>query len=282
MFVPFLIMLREGIEAALIVGIVAGYLSQTGRHQWLPYVWIGILLALGFSLLTGAAIQYGNAEFPQKIQEIFEAVIGFVAVGVLTSMVLWMKKAARSMAKSLRVSIDEALAARSSANGLGLIALVFFAVAREGVESVFFLLAAFQQSHSAEAPTGALLGLLCSVGIGYGIYVGGLRLNLTRFFRWTGIFILAVAAGVLSSSMKSLHEAGIWNYAQAVVFDWSNTLPVGSPLGVFLSGIFGYQDTPTVSEITVYFAYLAATLYVFLCPSRKSDPVKDKIAQGQA
>jgi high-affinity iron transporter len=129
---------------------------------------------------------------------------------------------------------------------------------------VFFLLAAFQQSHSAAAPVGALLGLLCAVLVGYGIYAGGVRINLRRFFRWTGVFILVVAAGILAGSVRSLHEAGLWNHAQQIVFDLSGVLPVGSPLGTMLSGIFGYQDTPTVSEIFVYVAYLVFTLHAFL------------------
>jgi high-affinity iron transporter len=264
MLVPFLIMLREGIEAALIVGIVASYLSQTGRSQWMSAVWLGILLAIALSFFVGAGLQLASAEFPQKTQEGFEAVVGLLAVGVLTSMVLWMRKIARSMAQSLRHSIDQALASSSRTQGMALIAMVFFAVAREGLESVFFLLAAFQQSHSAAAPVGALLGLLCAVLVGYGIYAGGVRINLRRFFRWTGVFILVVAAGILASSVRSLHEAGLWNHAQQIVFDLSGVLPVGSPLGTMLSGIFGYQDTPTVSEIFVYVAYLVFTLHAFL------------------
>jgi high-affinity iron transporter len=264
MLVPFLIMLREGIEAALIVGIVASYLSQTGRSQWMSAVWLGILLAIALSFFVGAGLQLASAEFPQKTQEGFEAAVGLVAVGVLTSMVLWMRKIARSMAQSLRHSIDQALASSSRTQGMALIAMVFFAVAREGLESVFFLLAAFQQSHSAAAPVGALLGLLCAVLVGYGIYAGGVRINLRRFFRWTGVFILVVAAGILAGSVRSLHEAGLWNHAQQIVFDLSGVLPVGSPLGTMLSGIFGYQDTPTVSEIFVYVAYLVFTLHAFL------------------
>jgi high-affinity iron transporter len=265
MLVPFLIMLREGVEAALIVGIIAGYLKQTGRGAWMPVVWIGILLALALSLAVGAALQFASAEFPQKAQELFEAVIGLIAVCVLTSMVFWMRKAARSIKAELHHSIDAAFET-SSHKGLGLVAMVFFAVAREGLESVFFLLAAFQQSEGMTAPLGALLGVLAAIAIGYGIYIGGLRLNLRRFFRWTGIFILFVAAGILANSVKALHEAGLWNHLQQVVFDMSGALPLDSPLGSLLSGMFGYIDTPTVSELAAYLAFIIPALLVFLAP----------------
>jgi len=265
MLVPFLIMLREGLEAALIVGIVASYLRQTGRGQWLPAVWVGIFLAIALSLFVGAGLQFVSAEFPQKLQELFEAVVGFIAAAVLMSMVLWMRKAARNISSELRASVDAAFAQPGS-KAFGLIAMVFIAVAREGLESVFFLLATFQQSAGAGAPLGALLGVLVAVAVGYGIYAGGIRLNLKHFFRWTGVFILFVAAGIMSNSVLALHEAGVWNYAQTVVFDLSGVLPVGSPAGTLFAGILGYQDTPTISEVVAYIAFLIITLFLFLRP----------------
>jgi high-affinity iron transporter len=269
MLVPFLIMLREGIEAALIVGIVAGYLNQTGRARWMPMVWIGILLAVALSLFVGAALQFISAEFPQKAQEFFEAVVGVIAVSVLTSMVFWMRKVSRSIASELRASVDTALAS-SRRQGYALVGMIFFAVAREGLESVFFLLATFQQSESAAAPAGALLGLICACIVGYAIYAGGVRLNLKRFFRWTGVFILVVAAGILAGSVRALHEAGLWNYLQGVVFDASSILPADSAVGTVFSGIFGYEDAPTQSEVLAYVAFLAVSLYGFLRPATRA------------
>lgn len=272
MLAPFLIMFREGVEAALIVGIIASYLKQTGRGVWMPVVWIGILLAIALSLFVGAGLQIVSAEFPQKMQELFEAVIGLVAVVVLTSMVFWMRKAARSIKAELHHSIDEALASHSG--GFGLAAMAFLAVVREGLESVFFLLATFQQSGSALAPLGALLGVLLAVLVGYGIYRGGLKLNLRRFFRWTGVFILIVAAGILANAVKALHEAGLWNHFQTVVFDFSARLPLDSPLGSVLGGILGYIDAPTISEITMYVAFLAVSLFLFLAPHAPGEDAK--------
>ncbi|MEJ5021679.1 iron uptake transporter permease EfeU [Ochrobactrum vermis] len=269
MLVPFLIMFREGVEAALIVGIIASYLHQTGRSAWMPVVWIGVLLALAMSLAVGAILQLLSAEFPQKAQEMFEAIIGLIAVFVLTSMVFWMRKAARSIKAELHHSIDAAFQTPTH-KGFGLILMVFFAVAREGLESVFFLLAAFQQSEGAAAPFGALLGVLLAAVVGYGIYKGGLRLNLRRFFRWTGVFILIIAAGILANSVMALHEAGVWNHFQTVVFDASDILPLDSTLGSVLAGIFGYIATPTVSEVIAYVAFLVPALILFLMPASAS------------
>jgi high-affinity iron transporter len=262
MLVPFLIMFREGVEAALIVGIIASYLSRTGRGAWMPVVWIGIFLALAFSLGVGAILQLAAVEFPQKAQELFEAIIGLVAVCVLTSMVFWMRKAARSIKAELQDSIDAAFAAPSH-KGFGLIAMVFLAVAREGVESVFFLLAAFQQAN-AYAPLAALAGVALAGFVGYGVYAGSVHLNLRRFFRWTGAFILIVAAGLLANSVNALHEAGLWNHWQNVVFDISGVLPMDSPLGSVLSGVLGYIDAPNVSELVVYVGFLVPSLWFFL------------------
>lgn len=265
MLAPFLIMLREGIEAALITGIIATYLRQTGQSAWMPAVWIGILLAVAMSLFVGAALQIVSAEFPQKAQELFEAIVGIVAVIFLTTMVFWMRKAARSIKAELHDSIDVALAS-SSGTSWALIGMVFFAVAREGLESIFFLLAIFQQSTGPAAPLAALAGILVSVLIGLGIYVGGLRLNLRRFFRWTGVFILFVAAGILAGALRNLHEAGLWNSLQTSAYDLSTILPTSGLLGTILSGVFGYQESPSIGEALVYIAFLAATLTLFFRP----------------
>ncbi|HEV7718780.1 MAG TPA: FTR1 family protein, partial [Arsenicitalea sp.] len=195
----------------------------------------------------------------------FEAVVGVVAVVVLCSMVFWMRKAARSIKATLQDSIDRALDHTTGQN-LALIGMVFLAVAREALESVFFLLAVFQQSTGPAAPIGALLGTLAAAAIGFGIYAGGVKLNLKHFFRWTGVFILIVAAGILARAVRSLHEAGLWNQLQGTVFDLSGIMPVDSPLGTVFSGLFGYQDTPTVGEVIVYVAFLAISLTAFLMP----------------
>lgn len=269
MLAPFLIMLREGIEAALITGIVATYLRQTGRANWMPAVWVGVFLAVALSLFVGAALQLVSAEFPQKAQELFEAFVGLIAVTVLVSMVFWMRRAARSIKSELHDSIDAAFAGNSR-QGWALVGMVFFAVAREGLESIFFLLAVFQQSSGPAAPLGALGGIFVAAILGYGIYAGGVRLNMRHFFRWTGIFILVVAAGILASALGNLHEAGLWNGLQAQAFNLGDVLPVASVLGTILSGIFSYQEAPSTGEVIVYVVFLAVTLFFFLRPAATS------------
>jgi high-affinity iron transporter len=263
MLVPFLIMLREGIEAALIVGIVASYLRQTGRQAWMPRGWIGVATACVLCLAVGIVLDRASAEFPQREQELFEAAVGLAAVVILTSMVFWMKKAARSIKTGLHDSIDAALQPGDH-QGLALTGMAFFAVAREGLESVFFLLATFQQNVGIWAPIGALAGLACASGVGVAIYYGGVKLNLRRFFRWTGVFILFVAAGLLAGSLRALHEAGLWNGLQTIAFDMSGVLPADSAVGSVLAGILGYHDTPTVGEVAIYLVFLVPALGLFL------------------
>jgi high-affinity iron transporter len=276
MLVPFLIMMREGIEAALIVGIVAGYLRQTGRRQWMPAVWTGIILASALCLAVGIALDRLSAEFPQRQQEMFEAAVGLVAVCILTSMVFWMKRAARSVKSQLHHAIDTALAeagANSRSQAMALVAMVFFAVAREGLESVFFLLATFEQSQGYAAPIGAVLGLVVAFAVGAGIYYGVIALNLRVFFRWTGFFILFVAAGLLTGALRSLHECGLWNGLQERAFDLSQILPADSPVGMVLAGVFGYLDTPTVGEIGAYLLFLIPAL-IFYAAEGRPTPTK--------
>ena len=245
MLIAFLIMLREGIEAALIVGIVAGFLKQSGHSRLMPKVWLGVALAALMCLGIGYGIHSATGEIPQKEQEFVVGVIGLVAVAMLTYMILWMKKAARSMKQQLQDSVQTALN-RGNGQGWALVGMAFLAVAREGLESVFFLLAVFQQSPTWSMPVGAVLGLLAAVVIGALIYQGGMRLNLAKFFRWTGA----------------------WNHLQEVVFDSSKYLHEDSPLGVLLGGFFGYTDHPTQGEVLAWLLYLVPVMIWFLHGSR--------------
>ena len=267
MLIAFLIMLREGIEAALIVGIVAGFLKQSGHSRLMPKVWLGVALAALMCLGIGYGIHSATGEIPQKEQEFVVGVIGLVAVAMLTYMILWMKKAARSMKQQLQDSVQTALN-RGNGQGWALVGMAFLAVAREGLESVFFLLAVFQQSPTWSMPVGAVLGLLAAVVIGALIYQGGMRLNLAKFFRWTGAFLIVVAAGLVAGSLRALHEAGVWNHLQEVVFDSSKYLHEDSPMGVLLGGFFGYTDHPTQGEVLAWLLYLVPVMIWFLHGSK--------------
>ncbi|WP_410014289.1 iron uptake transporter permease EfeU [Sodalis sp. C49] len=267
MFVPFLIMLREGLEAALIVSLIAGYLKKTGRGRWLKAVWVGVLSAALLCLAVGVVINETTGEFPQKQQELFEGIVAVLAVLILTWMVFWMRKMSRSIKAQLESAVDQAL---SNARGQGwaLVGMVFFAVAREGLESVFFLLAAFQQDVGIEAPIGAVLGLACAIVLGMLMYYGGIRLRMEKFFKWTSLFILFVAAGLAAGAIRAFHEAGLWNGFQAIAFDFSATLSTQSLFGTLLEGLLGYQEAPTVSEVAVYLLYLVPALVMFFLPAR--------------
>jgi high-affinity iron transporter len=267
MFVPFLIMFREGLEAALIVSLIASYLKRTQRGQWLGVVWIGVIVAVALCLALGIFINETTGEFPQKQQELFEGLVAVVAVCILTYMVFWMRKVSRSVKVHLEGAIDNALNS-GKRQGWALVAMVFFAVAREGLESVFFLLAAFQQDVGIAAPIGAMLGLACAIVVGMLIYWGGIKLHLAKFFKWTSLFILFVAAGLAAGAIRAFHEAGLWNHFQDVAFDLSNQLSTHSLLGTLLEGMFGYQEAPSVSEVAVYFLYLIPALIFFFLPQR--------------
>lgn len=267
MLVAFLIMLREGIEAALIVGIIAGYLKKTGRQDALPAVWLGVGLALAICTALGIALEAAGTEFPQKMQEMFEGCVAVIATGILASMVLWMARAGRSIKAQLHDSIDAA-AGSGDSRGLALAAMAFLAVGREGLESVFFLIATVQQDVGIGVPIGAGLGILCAFAFGVGMYRGGIRLNLQVFFRWTGVFIIFVAAGLLAGAVRAFHEAGLWNLLQQTAFDISGVLPADGLIGTLLAGIFGYQDAPAVGEVTVYLAFLLPALSIFYLQGR--------------
>lgn len=277
MFVPFLIMFREGLEAALIVSLIASYLKRTQRAQWLGIVWVGVILAAALCLGLGIFINETTGEFPQKQQELFEGIVAVVAVGILTYMVFWMRKVSRSVKTHLEGAIDNALNA-GKGQGWALVAMVFFAVAREGLESVFFLLAAFQQDVGIQAPIGAVLGLVCAIIVGMMIYWGGVKLHLAKFFKWTSLFILFVAAGLAAGAIRAFHEAGLWNYLQDIAFNFTDVLSTHSLLGTLLEGIFGYQEAPTVSEVLVYFLYLIPALIFFFMPQRAVDEVANRNA----
>ena len=257
MFVPFLIMLREGLEAALIVSLIASYLKRTQRGNWIGVMWIGVILAAALCLGLGIFINETTGEFPQREQELFEGIVAVIAVVILTWMVFWMRNVSRNVKQQLEQAVDKALQ-RGNHHGWAL------------VMSVFFLLAAFQQDVGIWPPLGALLGLATAIVLGFLIYWGGIRLNLGVFFKWTSLFILLVAAGLAAGAIRAFHEAGLWNLFQDTAFDLSNVLSTHTLFGTLLEGIFGYQETPSVSEVAVYLLYLIPALVLFALPPRNN------------
>src|SRR6266568_1705875 len=206
MLPTFVIGLREGLEAALIVGIIAAFLGQSGRRDALPKVWLGVGIAVLICVAFGIGLHLLSDSLDFTEQERLETVIGAFAVVMVTYMVLWMTRHAKDM-KGQLVGAASAALARGSAGAL--VMMAFLAVLREGFETVVFLLAVAQHSQSsAQALFGAVLGILLAAGIGYGIYRGGVRLNLARFFRVTGLVLVVVAAGLVMTAVHTAYEAG--------------------------------------------------------------------------
>jgi high-affinity iron transporter len=260
-----LITLREGLEAALIIGIILAYLARTTNRQGFKPVWLGTSLAVLVSLITGAIIYLVAGELSGRAEEIFEGVAMFLAVGVLTWMVFWMRKQAANIRGELQAQIQSALTSGSS---FGLIAIAFLAVVREGIETVLFLFAATKTAESAVSFTlGGLLGLAIAIAIGYGVYKGTTRLNLRTFFNVTSLVLLVFAAGLLAHGIHEFHEAGIIPPIVEHIWDINNVLPESSSFGRFLTAIFGYNGNPSLVEIVAYLIYLASALTSYFRPT---------------
>ena len=266
MLPTFVIGLREGVEASLIVGIVAAFLRQQGRRDALRAVWAGVLLAVTLCIGVAIALQVLDEALPQRQQEQLETIVAAIAVGMVTFMIVWMRRHAKTLAGDLRASADHALAEGSS---VALVAMAFFAVLREGLETAVFLLAAFQASgDSTAAGSGAVLGVLVAVLIGWGIYRGGVRLDLARFFRVTAAILVLVAAGLVASALHTAHEAAWLNHLQGEVFDLTWLVRPGTVTSSLVTGVLGIQPQPVLAELLGYLLYAIPMLAFVLWPSR--------------
>lgn len=264
MLSSFLITLREGLEAALIIGIILAYLARTGNRQGFKPVWLGVSLAVVGSLIAGASIYLLVGEFSGRAEEVFEGLAMFLAVGVLTWMIFWMRKQAVNIKVHLHAQIQSVLTSGSS---LGLVAIAFVVVVREGIETVFFLFAATRVAESPVLFTaGGFLGLVIAIGIGYSIYKGTSRLNLRAFFNVTSLVLIIFAAGLLAHGIHEFNEAGIIPPVVEHVWDINHVLPEKSTLGRFLTAITGYNANPSLVEVVAYFVYLVSVLGGYFRP----------------
>jgi high-affinity iron transporter len=261
----FVITLREGVEASLIVGIIAAFLVKEGRRDALRQMWIGVGIAVALCLGVAAILEVVGQELPQRQQEGLETVVGLIAVMAVTYMIVWMRRNARGIKATLEGDAASALAAGST---MALVAMAFLAVLREGLETSVFLLAAFQHaSDTTAAGFGAVLGLIAAIAIGLGLYRGGVRINLTRFFRVTGIVLVFVAAGLLATAAHTAHEAGWINGLQGQAVDLSWLVEPGTVSGSLLTGMLGLQPTPTVIEAALYLIYAVPMAIFVLWPN---------------
>lgn len=261
----FLIGLREGLEATLIVSIVGAFLKRSG-HSMRP-MFLGVGLAVALSIAVGVGLEMLSAALPQQQQEMLETVIGAIAVVFVTTMIIWMNENASQLKGELESEAQQAITAGGS---LALAGMAFLAVLKEGFETAVFLLAAIQATGGSGvlAITGAVLGIGVSIAIGVGIYFGGVKLNLGRFFRITGVFLILVAAGLVMSTLRTAHEAGWVVIGQQQVFDLSSWMPTTSVLGAFLTGMFGIRPDPRLIEVLGWLLYTVPVLVVFLWPAR--------------
>jgi len=263
----YLIGLREGLEAALVVSILVAYLVKTERRHLLGRIWLGAGLAIGVSLAFGALLTYGPRGLTFEAQELIGGSLSIVAVGFVTWMIFWMARAARGIAGELRGRVDDA--AEGSAWSLAVVAIL--AVGREGLETALFLWAATQAGtrDSAAAPTwepllGAGLGLVTAVVLGYLLYRGAVRINLTRFFTWTGAFLILVAAGVLSYGIHDLQEARFLPGLNDLAFDVSGTIAPGSWYATVLKGVLNFSPVTTRLEAIAWVVYAVPTMALFI------------------
>jgi len=252
-----LISLREGLEAALIVGILLGYLRKIGHPAGRGPVWIGVLAAVLLSIGVAIVIQTVGLELEGSAEQLFEGTTMFLAVAVLTWMIFWMRYQARLMRTSLEHDVQAAVAA---GRNRGLAAVSFLAVFREGIETALFLSAAAFASEGGGTLPGALLGLGLAVSIGYLIYATTARLNVRIFFNLTSVLLLIFAAGLFAHGVHEFQEAGVFPTLNAQLWNTNHILDESSTVGEFLKALVGYNGNPSLEEVAAYLVYWVATL----------------------
>jgi high-affinity iron transporter len=277
----FIITLREGIEAALIVSILLAYLRQLGRQDLSRLVWWGTAPAFLVSFGIGTAIFVAGAEFEGSSEEIFGGLATLIAVGVLTWMIFWMRRQGARIKAELEQRVNFALVA----GGGALAALAFFAVLREGIETALFLFAAAEgtavESGGVGAQLfGAIMGLALAIVLAALLYRGAIRMNLRSFFRLTGLILIVVAAGLFANGIHELQEAGWFPFLERTAFDFTATLPDDSGFGAVLRGLLGYNADPTTLEVIAWLAYLVIVGAFYLRPITSLAPSRPAIADG--
>ncbi|MFE9247717.1 iron uptake transporter permease EfeU [Streptomyces sp. NPDC007088] len=264
MFANYLIGLREGLEASLVVCILVAYLVQTGRRDALRPVWTGIAVAVLLALGFGCALTFGSRELTFEAQEGLGGSLSVLAVGLVTWMVFWMRRTARHLRSELHGKLDQALVMGTGA----LVLTAFLAVGREGLETALFVWASVRASgDGTHGPLiGVVLGLATAVLLGWLFYRGAVRIDLAKFFTWTGGMLVVVAAGVLAYGFHDLQEADALPGLTHLAFDISGAIPPDSWYGTLLKGVFNFQPDPTVLQVTVWALYLVPVLLFFFAP----------------
>jgi len=266
-----LIGLREGLEAGLVVGILVAYLHKLGRTDLLPRLWLGIGIAITISLGVGALLTWGPYGLSFQAQEILGGTLSLLAVAMVTWMIFWMLKHSRGLRGELEHQLDDSIARAAKGSGWALVLVGIVSVGREGVETALFVWASVKSTGEPVLGTiGAILGIAAAVVIAYLIYRGFVRINLAVFFRWTGLFLILVAAGVLAYGVGDLQEAGVIPGWGQPAFSLAHLVPATSWYGSLLAGIFNFTPEPTWAQFIAWLAYIVVTSIVFLRLSRRA------------
>jgi high-affinity iron transporter len=258
-----LIGLREGLETAIVVTILVAFLVKSDRRDALKWVWLGVAAAVAMTVTVFLVIQFGENTISGLAAEAIAGIASLVAVAIVTTMVLWMKKAAAAISGELRGGMARAL----ETGGLAVLSLAFLAVGREGVETALFMVG-YAEAETAWPLVGLVVGVLIAVVIAYGMYVGVVRINLATFFSYTGAFLIVVAAGILSYGIGALQTVGWLPGLANKAFDISTWFDWSSWYGEVLQGVFNVTPTPTVLQLAGWLTYLVIVLALFLRPLR--------------
>ena len=276
MLSTFIIALREGLEAALIVGILVAYIVRTDRRHFLKPLWTGVAAALSATFALGAFLSFTSAELSDRGEELFAGITSFIAVGLVTWMVFWMKRTARTLRNELHGKVDTAL----TGGPISLALVAFFAVAREGLETALFVYTNFQTVGAASTATvGLVLGLTLAVVLGYLIYNRSVKLDLSKFFTVTGVALIIVAAGVLSYGIHEFQELGWIPGVDDFLWDVTPWIAKESILASLLSGTVGFDTTTSFTQFIAWSAYLVAVLVPYLSKGKgqQSAPVAEQV-----
>jgi high-affinity iron transporter len=261
-----LIGLREGLEAALVVVILVAFLVKTDRRWALRQVWTGVAAAVLLSVAVGAVLTFGTRQLSFETQELIGGSASILAVAFVTAMVFWMRTAARTISGELKGKLDQAL----SVGGWAVALVGFLGVGREGLETALFFYASVQTAGSGTSQPliGFVLGIVVAVVLGVLIYRGAVRINLSKFFRYTGVVLVVVAAGILSYGIHDLQEAGFLPGLNTLAFDVSGAVPPGSWYGTLLKGTVNFTPATTWLQAVAWTLYLVVVMTFFLRPAR--------------
>ena len=266
LFANLLIGLREGLEAALVVTILAAYLTKSGHSKQMRWVWAGVAAAIAVTLAVFAIIYYGTKTLTTVGQEIIGGIGSLVAVALVSYMLLWMHGASKNMKAELEGKLEHAIAVGPGS----VFVLAFMAVVREGIETALLVFDTFAYGSSATPALGLSLGIAIAVAVAVAMYFGAIRINLRTFFRVTGILLVIVAAGILRYGLTDLQEAGLLPGLHTLAFDVSHIIAPGTALATFIEGIFNLVPAPTTLSMVGWAVYLVIALYLFLRPTKKA------------